>query len=224
MTQLPYATVKNPTIEAIVNGLFRFDDPAKAVERLHTLKQYFTIAKDQPEEPLQIRIWINGYDITEEEEKLGHMGNFAIVQCYEPEENKFGLIAHKEEVELKFHPQRRRRISKHPNWGHPVLRLVKKGQTYDSIEEARAKLAQLHEEYPNISIPCTSKMYIIIYSRDKKPPVQKYVLEIKANEENKFYIEATENKYKRTKSPTQATKENTEAVGSFTAKVLLKRK
>ncbi len=231
------ATVNNPTIEAIVNEFFRLASKEQAIERLETIKEYFIVSKDQEEDQSDpsVRLWIKGYAVTPGQEEKGGLGNFALVKCRQTPRGKWMLYAIREEVEVNKHPQKRRPKQRHPNFGHPLLRMVKKKTVFASVEEARALFQRLHEEFPAISIPCTNKMYIMVYSRQHEGnPVQKYVLHIKVADKGGFIIEVEENTYDGAKkkpvvemksAPGTLPKDQPKAaVGKFSSMVQLKKK
>jgi hypothetical protein len=219
-----YASVNNPTISAITHALYRFTSADEAADRVKMLKAHFIIAKKQIENPTHpsVILWIKGYEVTEEERKRGIIGHYAVVS-YKEKAGKFTLYATKMDVPVSEHPQRAQILRDNPNWGHPVLRSARKGRTYPTLEEAQSELDLLHEQYPKVSIPNPSKLYIMIYcsNRPAKERMVKHVLELKANEQGAYYIEIRENipkpvvKKPEEKKPTQ---------GYFTAKVALKRK
>lgn len=235
------ATEVHPTIQAVISEMFRFVSRADAVERLEAIKDNFIITTrlPKPTDKATIKLWIRGYQITKDEEASGYLGNYAAIKIKKID-GKFSLIAEKQKVGLKFHPQRKRPKKHHPDWGHPVLRAVKKGIVYDTIEEANKVLGQLHEEYPAVTIPNPGKLYIIIYHKvptDKKPAssesiVQKYVLEIKPSREGGYFVEYRLNKVDTIpKQPIPVPKKRTQEIvesenkiqGYFTSMVELKK-
>ena len=221
------ATEKHPTIEAVINGLFRFEKIEQALARLEAIKNNFIISSKLPKDDDEnsVKLWIRGFQISEKEEKDGYLGNYAQIGI-ENVAGKFRLLAIKQDIALKYHPQRKRPKRRNPDWGHPALRIVKKGIVFDDIEEAQKILAQLHEEYPEVSIPNTNKLFIIIYSKalDMKPPVQKFVLEIKPSREGGFIIEYKVNNHqKKTKVDAKPKGEEKKAVGYYTAMAALKK-
>ncbi len=227
------ATVRHPTIEAIVAQLFRFAEEEQAVERLNTIRDFFMISAKLPQEESgkTLKLWIKGFQITPKEEEKGFRGNFALIKPILLEDGKYTLGAEKLDVALKYHPQKKRPKHKHPDWGHPLLRFIKKEPQFDDIETARDILLQLHEEYPDVSIPTVNKLYIIIYTKTVQPPIEKYVLEIKAREEGVgFFIDYYLNTYEKEELPGQIgkgedSKESKATVqGKFTTMVELKRK
>ncbi len=189
------ATEKHPTIESVVNGLFKFTNMEDAVAKLNTIKEHFVISAKLPKDENEntVKLWIRGFQIDDEEEKEGFLGNYALIKIKE-EDNKFSLIAEKQKIALKYHPQRKRPKRKHPDWGHPCMRVIKKGTVFENTEAAQKVLNQLHEEHPLVSIPAVNKLYVILYSKAYNPPIKKFVLEIKPAEGG-FIIESKENNY-----------------------------
>lgn len=227
-----YATAMHPTIGAVLAGTYRFASEDQARQQLQIFRDHFVLSRHQNEEAGEngIILWIKGYAITPDEKKGGYTGNYALIGIKKTPEGKFSLTATKLESELKYHPQRQRPKHKHPNWGHPILRSVKKKRIYPTVEAAQAELQLLHEEYPEVTIPLTNKLYLIIYSRQETPPAQKYVLETKVDEEGGFYIDAYPNEYKGGKDAPAAQQgdeaqadEAKQPEGYFTSMVALKR-
>lgn len=220
--QKRYATISDPTINAIVKSLFRFTTQEQALSRIAQLKDFFVTSK-QSGSPNSVIIWINGYGLTEEETAQGYMGNFAIIS-YKTAGKKFTISATKLDSELQHHPQRRRPKTKHPDWGHPVLRDIKKKRIYFSAKEASRELFRLHEEFPDVSIPDENRLMIIIYEKQEsgKSPVQKYKFAVKALPKGGFFIEFKKNV--RTAKPRRKIYGDSENSGYFTTMVKLKKK
>lgn len=233
------ATEKHPTIQATINDLFRFEKKEQAEARVQAIKDYFVTSVKLPKDSHDqnvLKLWIRGYMIDEEEEKQGYLGNYAAFRIIQLKDKKFTIRAEKQKVAIKYHPQRERPKRKHPDWGHPALRLVKKAAKFDTIEAAAKIIKQLHAEYPEISIPTVNKLFIIIYSKAENPekPIQKYVLEIKPNKTGGFFIEYKINDYDKkgkdeVKKATTKIAESSEGsktnepAGYFTSMVALKR-
>ncbi len=193
------ATEKHPTIEAVINGLFRFEKKEQAVQRLEAIKNYFVVSSKLPKDAGEnvLKLWIRGFKIEPDEEKEGYLGNYAALKISETKDKKFTIIAEKQRIALKYHPQRKRPKRKHPDWGHPCMRIIKKKTVFETIEQAQKVLAQLHEEHPLVSIPAVGKLYVILYSKAYNPPIKKFILEIKTAKEGGFYIESRENNYNK---------------------------
>lgn len=182
--QRKYATANNPTIEALIHRLYRFTTRELALERFYNIRSHFVLSKEQPEsapDNPQAVLWIKGFSVTEKEAEKGFTGHFANMQLAQTDKGMWTLEAIKVERPLKSHPQKKRLVSQHPNWGHPVMRAVKKAKIYPTVEEAQAELELLHTEFPETSIPGLNKLYLIIYEkREGNPkPTHKIALEIK---------------------------------------------
>ena len=198
-----YATVRHPSIEAAVKALYRFEREAQAAGRLASIAHSFILSRkhmpatiEGEEAPLkEIILWVRGFHLKEADEKKGALGHFARIHIHELQDGRYTLKAEKIEVEIKNHPQKKRLPSKHPNWGHPVLRSVIKERPYATVAEATAAMQMLHEEYPEVSIPTGNKLYIITYSKPEPgaKPVQKVVLELKLNADGTCLITAQQN-------------------------------
>lgn len=210
-----YATIMHPTIGAVVAGTYRFASEEQAKQQLQIFRDYFVLSRHQNEQAgdTGLILWIKGYSITKEEKENGYTGNYALIATKKLPDGKHTLVATKLESELKFHPQRQRPKHKHPNWGHPIMRSVKKKRIYPTVEAAQKELQLLHEEYPQVTIPLTNKLYLILYSRQQNPPAQKYVLEIKVADEGGFFIDAYANEYKAPKEVAGLTKEGGQPEG-----------
>lgn len=107
----------------------------------------------------------------------------------------FTLTATKVERPLASHPQKKRPTSKHPNWGHPVMRAIKRAKPYATIQDAQSELELLHLEFPEVSIPGQGKLYIIVYEKREgiKQPTHKMVIEIAVRPEGGFILIARDN-------------------------------
>lgn len=246
-----YATVLHPTIEAVVSALFRLPSEEAAMKRLASIRDYFIISRSESRDgkevladtetatppaeadPRELKLWIKGFGVSEEDEKKGFLGNYALLRVTALEGGKWTITAEKLDVPAKNHPQRKRIIRHHPNWGHPVLRNVKKKKLYPSPEEARKALLQLHEEFPDVSIPNNDKLFIITYARttDGSNPIQKIVLEIKPSGHDGCIIDWRPNDPARRKLPGSAESKKPadaegkgEEKGYFTTMVEIKRR
>jgi hypothetical protein len=226
-----YATLNNPTIQAVTHALFRFPTAEDAIHQMENLQRHFIIAKKQIKNAAHpsLILWIKGYALTPEDEPKGVIGHYAIVS-YKEVDGKFTLFATKMEGDHREHPQRKLVMrDQPPNWGHPVLRHAMKGRTYTTGEEAQAQLALLHEHYPNLSIPTPGKLYIMIYC-SRRPATQrmvKHIVEIKVNDEGRYRLDIKENIPKK-KAPVTtvsapAASEPPHPQGVHTAKVMLRR-
>ncbi len=225
-----FATIKHPTIQSIIDKLLRFDTKEQVETRLNAIKKNFTLSTRLPnpgDTEHSLQLWVKDFAVTEQEKKDGYKGNFMHIRPEKLEDGKITLAAYKLDIALHHHPQKKMKKTRHPNWGHPKLREVKKDKIYETIDEARAVLMTLHEDYPDVSIPLKNKLYIMIYSKQTTPPVRKYVLEIhiKDKEKGGFYISHDFNTYEPKTPKKQDGEDKKKTVkGFFSSMVELKKK
>lgn len=192
-----YATIQHPTIEALVHGLYKYINRKDALSRLENIRSNFVMSKDAPastkDNPVAV-FWIKGYGLTEAELQQNFTGHFCRMEIATNSKGQFTLAASKVDVALSKHPQKKRPQSTHPNWGHPVMRSIKKGKIYPTLDAAAAELELLHLEYPEVSIPGVNKLYLIIYEKREgiKQPTRKVALELVAKDTG-FTILCTDN-------------------------------
>ncbi len=224
-----YAKVSQPLVEAVVNGLFAFEKKEQAIARLKDFKTTYHLSKDQPEQKGKqleaLRLWIADYDVSEDEIKKGYCGHYALVTIKKKKDGKFSLVATKELTDIKLHPHKKFPKKKHAGWSHPIMRAIKRGKKFDDAATAQHVLAQLHEEYPETSVPGTDKLNIIVYERqdDGSPPVIKYQMIVKEIDGGQFIIEPFKDPRKKGPPPMKQTESPTEVKGNFTAMVTAKR-
>lgn len=140
--QRAYASLANPTIYAAVKSLYSFANLQQAERRLTQIKHDFVTSKQSEivTDANAIIIWIAGFEVSKEEKSAGYKGNFAILKSAPKEDDRFTISATKLFSDLKLHPQRRLTRQKHPNWGNPILRDIKKQRLYFSLEEVDNEL------------------------------------------------------------------------------------
>lgn len=234
--QRKYATVKHPTIEALVHGLYKYVDRKQALSRFQNIRDNFVLRKEQPEstpDAPAVIFWIKGFAVTPEEEAQGFTGHFCRMELGTTDKGQHTLVATKIDAPITQHPQKKRLQSKHPNWGHPVMRAVKKGKIYPTLEAANAELELLHLEFPDVSIPGVNKLFLIIYEKREgvKQPTRKIALELAAKDGG-FAILCKDNEKKTAKpasihAPGTKPEGGAEApkkIGAFTANELLRQK
>lgn len=226
------ATLTNPTVAAALDGLYRYPDEAAAQAQLARIKEHFIHSRTQPgEEAGGLRLWVKGYEVSAGERKEGYRGHFAILRVCK-EDKHWTLRAEKDPSPLQQHPQRARPKRSHPDWGHPLLREIKKTLEYPTAAEAGAVLMELHEAFPNASIPGHGKLYLMIYERGRNPaqPVQKYIFKavpvVEGQEEGAWKIQYIVNpKSKRTPQRRRRTTELPEnAQKGFFAQMVERKK
>jgi hypothetical protein len=228
-TRHRYASATNKHIAPVINRLYRFHEAAKAQQKLDYIQKQFTISNQQLEdhpEPHFI-LWVGDYDVSDAEAEEGYMGHYALFSYEELEDGTYTLCASKIETELKYHPRRKRKKTPMPNFGHPLLRKVKRGKIYATIEEITADLQALHLEYPDTTIPGENKLFLMIFSRAHEGnPVQRYVLKMVHVQGGGFTFELTENNHtpKETKRPAPEEAESEPMpTGHFASMVALRR-
>lgn len=224
--QLSVASVKHPSIKAVLDQKYRLPALEDAKARLEILKNHFICSKEQKEAD-GLHLWIEGFALTTPEKKKGFLGHYALIRIRKLSQGHYTLIAEKQETELGLHPQKRRPRQTHPDWGHPVLRAVKKQKRYATEAEAQQALDALHTAFPRISIPQTGKMYIIIYSQvpKSKQRTHKYVLSISKDAQGAYYIDARLNMRQPGDTPSALVPKGADDVkGHFTGKVVAQRK
>lgn len=223
--QKKYATIKHPTIEAAVEGLYYFADKGKAIERIAKIRQTFVGKKHEGEETPpedEYILWIRGFGLSRDDE-FGYRGHYARLFPVRGNDGLWTIKAEKVEVPLHRHPQRQRPDFDHPDWNYPVMRAIKAGRIYDDYDQALGELETLHIDFPDVTIPGKGKLHLIVYEgKNADSYTNKYILEIKAHDEERFIIEAKLKDPAPAKKPNLKQKrhaETEETVGSFTAKV-----
>ena len=189
-----FFNIHNIKFSALKEGTLRYSTLAQAQNELNSLKtQYITSRKSEPNKTSFIIFWIYNYELTEEEIEQGYIGNFAKIMIKMLANKLYTLVIEKFPEEVRCHPQKKRDTHHlHPNFGHPIIRSVKKGKKYQNEKDAQYQLERLHIEHPS-TIPATrNKLYLMIYSKCDTPPIKKFILEVKYDGD-KFFLNLTEN-------------------------------
>lgn len=226
-----YANALTPQMAAAVNGLWRFASQQAAVEKLKRITAAVVVVKQEEPDETQVTLWMRDFELTPEDEAAGYLGHYATLRVEAikgDEDGHYTIVASKLDRPLKNHPLRKRKAARCPNWGHPILRAIKKGKNYPTVEAAQADLTALQLEYPETTIPAANKLFLMIFSRRETPeqPIKKYVLEIKNLQGGGFTMEWRENDYKPTvqRKAVEAVAEPAPApTGHFSSMVALKR-
>ena len=223
--QKKYASIKHPTIEAAVEGVYYFADKNKAVERLRKIRETFVgkrLEEGAPPKDDEYVLWIRGYGLSDEDE-FGYRGHYAKLYVTKGKDGLWTILAEKVEVPLHRHPQRQRPDFDHPDWNYPVMRSVKAERVYDTYDQALGELETLHIDFPDVTIPGKGKLHLIVYEgKNADSYTQKYVLELVAVDEVRYKIVAKLKDPAPKKKPNlkQKRHETTEeTMGSFTAKL-----
>jgi hypothetical protein len=227
------AHVRHPIIDAVIKMRYSFSNYEDALDKIVFLEKKFVKSSlSESVTPDTTVLWIRGYELTEAEEGEGFTGNYAVISPDMTPDKKYTLTARKLDIELAKHPQRKRRKSKHPDWGYWVLRRVQKGWRYDSVEEAYKDLMAIVEDFPEVTIPSSNKIFTIIYRKtnDDSLPLHRVVLEVEALKEGGFTITCKENTHRGSggKKPDAAVTggedgAEQEAPGRFASMVALKK-
>ncbi|MBW1596189.1 AAA family ATPase [Streptomyces sp. JJ38] len=205
-TSRAYASIGHPTIKAVVTGSYRFPTREEAVEMLGTIKEYFVLSRklnEQGTDPGRPALWITGFAVSPQEKRQGVRGHYARLGV-DHIGGRWTLTATPVDTDLPppVQPVPRRKPP-HPNWGHPILRRVRRNQRetppspYATQAHAQRELDLLHEEYPAKSIPNPGLLYIMVYDGGRlaagKVPVVKQILSIERCPGG-FVIRARENR------------------------------
>ncbi len=210
---------------AICNRQFRFPDIEGALQRLAGMRKKYAGILPQPDDsnPGLLLIWIKGLAVTPEQQQQGFLGNVALVRVeHLPDEAAYTLVLDIVDVPLVEHPQRIKPKPKHPNWGHPLLRLIKNETVWSDREQARDILRTLHREFPDISIPAEAdRLYIMVYNKQAehlqkhKVPIQRLHLRVEETDDQQWTIRFNERK--KAKKPVGTTKKNAQEVAAMAA-------
>jgi hypothetical protein len=194
------AYAEHPVVSAVIQGTIRVPTREKALHWLNILRTQFVISRAQEDatesaNPTEcVRLWIRGYALTEEDIQAGFRGHFALVRIVRLDSEHYTLVAEKLDMPLQKHPQKQRPPRKHPDWGHPILRAIRKGKVYETGEKARAELQRLAEEFPTISIrPNPDKLCIVVYTKRRTPPIEKIILRVVPTAGGEFTLDISEN-------------------------------
>ncbi len=199
-----------------MGGLFRFASETEAVAKLADISAAFEMSTKLPikQDVATPVLWIKGYEVSNDEADAGYLGQFAKLTIAKVGD-RWAILAEKQVVDLQFHPQKKRPKARHPDWGHPILKEIKKGRVYPNVGVAERELMRLHEAYSATSIPTGPELYIMIYEKASTPSVQKYILAIEPHKEGGVTIAARRN------VPDKRAVKPDETQGEFAAKVAI---
>lgn len=195
--QRMYLNTNNNLVRKLLSGTYRYNTYDSACEMLKTIRENFVVSKklvayEDAEDPGQLIVWIRGFELTEDERNKGYVGNYVHVRITQEADHKFHISLRKMVTELSDHPQRRRPPSPMPDWGHPILRDVKKGRQYVDREEAERELSRLVHAFPDISrTEGPDRLRIMIWNSVTKKPM-KFILEVVDGNDGRFKISERE--------------------------------
>jgi hypothetical protein len=222
ITKPRIAAMHDPTIRAVVEGLFRLESEALALKKLAWVGKHFIRAREQDAvqegEPSTLRLWIAGFAVTREEKAQGYRGHYARLAVAAIDGGRYTIRAEKLPVELARHPQKAPPKLTHPNRGHPVMRAVEAGKVYSSITSAREKLTRFHEEFSAVTTPGNDVLHVRLYNRNLleggMPPIEKITIAIQPVAEGR--VKLVIRKPSARKKP-EDKKKASESKGKFTA-------
>ncbi len=188
-----YAFAEHETVQAMLHTLFRFQTLEQAQMITNKFAQEFTLAPklSDPLDKKSFVMWVRGLEVTDDQKKLGFLGNFGKISMHQIKGGKWTMTLKKIDVPLNKHPLRKAIPRRHPNMGHPVIRSATRGKTWPTMLEANAQLVKLHEEFPEISVPGLGKLKILTYVKAEKgeSPVQRIELQVTKKDEGVYFID-----------------------------------
>jgi len=162
--------LEHPVIDAVVKGLFAFDKEEMAKTRIESIRKDFQLFPDMKDENSggnPLIIWIKGFDVADSEAKHGHVGNFAQI-FVDGDGEKYTIRARKIWQEARFHPEKKRTTYKNPNKGYYVLKFAENKVVFPTKEAANEELMNMHEDFPETTLPNIDKLYISVFGKNAK--------------------------------------------------------
>ena len=197
MTKKNYAFADHETIQAMVHSLFRFQTLEQAQMITNKFAEEFTLAPkmSDPLDKKSFVLWVHNLELTDKEKKEGFLGNFGRITMHQIPSGKWTMTLTKMDVPLRKHPMRKPVPRRHPNMGHPVMRAAARNKVFTTMQDAAAQLINLHEEFPEISVPGLNKLKIMTYVKAEKgkSPVQRLELQVVKKDEGHYIIEIRQN-------------------------------
>lgn len=188
-----YAYFEHETVQAMLHSLFRFQSPMQAqlVSNRFADEVILSPKMSDPKDRKAIILWVRDLDVTDEQRKLGYLGNYGKISLLKLPNGKWTLSMVRIDVPLNKHPLYVKVARRYPNSGHPVIRNAMRGKTWPSMQAANEQLMKLHEEYPEVSIPGVNKLKIMTYKKADKgtSPVQRLELVVIKKDEGVYGID-----------------------------------
>ncbi len=203
-----FASTHHLVIQSVLSESFRFETREQALSALARIRHQYKVEHEADLSQIDtLTLWIKGFGLTEEERKQGFLGHYAHITI-RPTADSRRWCLHAEKVQLKQkHPQRKRPQYAMPDLQHPLLRGLKKPAVHPTLEAAQAQMQRMHEAFPEISLPTPTRLYILIYRKDKpanaqsggtkKPRVQRHIVAIEPHASGGFILSLKENKRAR---------------------------
>ena len=187
-----YAYFEHETVQAMLHSLFRFQSAMQAqlVSNRFADQVILSPKMSDPKDRKAIILWVRDLDVTPEQRKLGYIGNYAKISLLQLPNGKWTLSMLRIDVPLVKHPVKLQVERRYPNNGHPVLRGAERGKTYPTMQAASEALMQMHEEYPEVSVPGVNQLRIMMYKKagQGETPVQRVELSVVKRGEGVYVI------------------------------------
>ena len=197
MNKKNYAFAAHESVQAMIHSLFRFQTLEQAQMITNKFAEEFTLAPkmSDPLDKKSFVLWVHSLELTEKEKQEGFLGNFGRITMHQIPSGKWTLTLTKLNVPLRKHPMRKPVARRHPNMGHPVMRAALRTKKFTTMQEAGEQLMNLHEEFPEISVPGLNKLKIMTYVKATKgqSPVQRLELQVIKRDEGEYVIEIRQN-------------------------------
>ncbi|MEV2243430.1 ATP-binding protein [Streptomyces sp. NPDC049970] len=190
-----YASLRYPSVRAVVEGQYRFPTRDQALAQLRIIATTFTQSRqlcDLEDDGDVSVLWITGYALLPEETRRGVRGHYARVRVAR-RDDAWTLLVEPVETMIKPPVQDRpppnpRTPRDAPNWGHPVLRRVRRNSrtpaaaAYPTWAAAQRDLDVLRDEFPKVAIPTLGRLYTLVWEGGRRErglvPTVRYVMSI----------------------------------------------
>jgi hypothetical protein len=177
-----YAYFEHETVQAMLHSLFRFRTAEQAQMVTNRFAEEVIISPrfNDPKDRKAMILWVRDLDVTPEQKNLGYLGNYAKISMLKLPNGRWTLNMVRFDVPLKHHPVRQTPNRRYPNFGHPVIRAATRGKRWPTMQAAFEQLMQLHEEFPEVSVPGVNTLKITTYHKAEKgqPPVERIKLSV----------------------------------------------
>ncbi len=187
-----YAYFEHETVQAMLHSLFRFQTAMQAQLVSNRFADQVILAPkmSDPRDRKAIILWVRDLDVTDEQRKLGYLGNYGKISLLQLPNGKWTLSMVRIDVPLVKHPLKIKVARRYPNTGHPVLRAAERSKPYPTMQAASDALMQMHEEYPEVSVPGVNRLRIMMYRKVGKGerPVQRVELSVTKRDEGVYLI------------------------------------
>ncbi|MDX2073878.1 MAG: hypothetical protein SFX19_05885 [Alphaproteobacteria bacterium] len=188
-----YAYFEHETVQAMLHSLFRFQTAMQAQLISNRFADQVILAPKMSDhkDRRSIFLWVRDLDVTPEQRSLGYVGNYAKISLIQLPNKKWTLSMTRVDVPLVKHPVKLRVGKRFPNTGHPLIRGIERGKTYDNMQQAAEALMAMHEEFPEISVPGVNRLRIMMYKKSEKgkSPVQRVELSVVRRDDERYIID-----------------------------------